>query len=90
MIPLELLSWIIAGAIGSWFTASLLGASRLGAAADWVAGIVGGILGALAMAFVTANPPDKLGWWFGVPAAFAGGLVITSFLRLIPNVRPTP
>lgn len=96
----DLISWLIAGLIAGWFMYSISGRGPLGHITSGVVSLEGAVLGAwllplgfARLASVLAGQgasPNPTEWWFSVPAAFTGGLLADSLLRLVFHARHAP
>ena len=79
--PAEVIVWILTGAVTSWLADRLLKAKGFGLAWDIPVGVVGAILGGLAMPMMAIDL--ELGFVPGIANAFIGACILLVIARLL-------
>jgi hypothetical protein len=103
---IQWLSWLIAGSIAAWLVDEIAGRGPLGHVADWLVGLTGALLTIFLVPVAVwlvslpfdpnAEPLDwgqsveTLSWWYAVPLAFTGGLLLSAIYRRLSRVHAHP
>jgi uncharacterized membrane protein YeaQ/YmgE (transglycosylase-associated protein family) len=87
-VAVQVASWLIAGAVASWLVSALAGVGRLGMLVDWLLGPAVALLAGWLLALLTQHPVEALDWWFSIPVAFVGAIVVISVFRILSHAHP--
>ena len=84
MDPVNILVWIVLGAIAGWL-ASVVMKSRMGLVADIVVGIIGAFIGGFVLSLLPGVTGVTGGLSIGsILTAFVGAVILLAILRAIP------
>ena len=81
---MELLSWIVVGAIAGWLAGLVVQGTGFGLLGDIMVGVVGGLLGGL-LASRFFNMPDAVNGFnlTSIVVAFLGAVIVVVVIRLL-------
>jgi len=86
---IDLIGWLIVGAIAGWLASMFMGRGGYGLIGDIIVGIIGAFVGGFLVSLIFGNSIGGDPWYITIPVAFVGAVIVIWIVRLVTRGRST-